>query len=46
VFTGRRKIIGVEHGRTLILEGVPVPERDRLVIFNPAYTLVAPPAPH
>ncbi len=46
VFTGRRKIIGVEHGRTVILEGVPVPERDGLVIFNPAYTLIAPPAPH
>jgi hypothetical protein len=46
VFTGRRKIIGVEHGRTVILEGVAVPERDGLVIFNPAYTLVAPAAPH
>ena len=46
VFTGRRKIIGVEHGRTVILEGVAVPERDGLVIFNPAYTLVAAPAPH
>ena len=45
VFTGRRKIIGVEHGRTVILEGVAVPEQDRLVIFNPAYTLVAPPTP-
>ena len=43
VFTGRRKIIGVEHGRTVILEGVAVPERDGMVIFNPAYTLVAPP---
>jgi len=46
VFTGRRKIIGVDHGRTVILEGVAVPERDGMVIFNPAYTLVAPPAPH
>ena len=46
VFTGRRKIIGVEHGRTVILEGVPVPEREGLVMFNPAYTLIAPPAPH
>ena len=26
VFTGRRKIIGVEHGRTVVLEGVAVPE--------------------
>jgi hypothetical protein len=46
VFTGRRKIIGIEHGRTVILEGVAVPEQDGLVIFNPAYTLVAPPVPH
>jgi hypothetical protein len=46
VFTGRRRIIGIEHGRAVILEGVAVPERDGLVIFNPAYTLIAPPAPH
>jgi hypothetical protein len=46
VFSGRRRIIGVETGRTVVLEGVAVPERDGLVIFNPAYTLVAPPAPH
>jgi hypothetical protein len=46
VFTGRRKILGVEHGRTVVFEGVAVPERDGMVIFNPAYTLIAPPAPH
>lgn len=46
VFTGRRKIIGIDHGRTVVFEGVAVPERDGLVIFNPAYTLIAPPAPH
>jgi len=44
VFTGRRKIIGIEHGRTVVFEGVAVPERDGLVIFNPAYTLIAPAA--
>ena len=40
-FTGRRSIIGIEHGRALIVEGVAVPERDGNVIFNPAYTLIA-----
>ena len=40
VFTGRRSIGGIEHGRAVIFEGVAVPERDRQVIFNPAYTLI------
>jgi hypothetical protein len=46
VFSGRRSIIGVEHGRAIIFEGVVIPQRDRYVIFNPAYTLIAPPTPH
>ncbi len=46
VFTGRRAIIGVEHGRAVILEGVAIPESDRNVILNPAYTLIAPAHPH
>jgi len=46
VFTGRRSIIGIEHGRAVILEGVAIPERDRNVILNPAYTLIAPAHPH
>ena len=46
VFTGRRSIIGVEHGRAVILEGVAVPERDRNVMFNPAYTLIGLGKPH
>jgi hypothetical protein len=41
VFTGRRRIAGLEHGRAVILEGVAAREADRQVIFNPAYTLVA-----
>lgn len=41
VFTGRRSIGGIEHGRAVVFEGVAVPERDRHVIFNPAYTLIA-----
>ena len=46
VFTGRRSIGGVEHGRAIILEGVAVPERDGNVVYNPAYTLIAPAHPH
>jgi RecG-like helicase len=46
VFTGRRSIMGVEHGRAVILEGVAVPERDRNVMFNPAYTLIGPGKAH
>ena len=46
VFTGRRSIMGVEHGRAVILEGVAVPERDRNVVYNPAYTLIGPGKPH
>ncbi len=41
LFTGRRAIIGIEHGRAVILEGVAVPERDHHVLFNPGYTLIA-----
>ena len=41
VFTGRRRIPGLEHGRCVILEGVAMRERDRTIVFNPAYTLVA-----
>jgi len=40
VFAGRRRIAGIEHGRAIVLEGVPVDLRDRPVIYNPAYTLV------
>jgi hypothetical protein len=46
VFTGRRSIVGIEHGRAVILEGVVAPDRDRNVILNPAYTLIAPAHPH
>jgi hypothetical protein len=40
VFAGRRRIPGIDHGRTIVLEGVPVDLVDRPVIYNPAYTLV------
>jgi hypothetical protein len=41
VFTGRRRIPGLEHGRAVILEGVALREGDHTIIFNPAYTLVS-----
>jgi hypothetical protein len=44
VFSGRRSIVGIEHGRAVLLDGVAFAERDRLVILNPAYTLIAPAA--
>jgi RecG-like helicase len=40
VFTGRRTLGGVEHGRAVVFEGVPHDERGRCVILNPAYTLL------
>lgn len=41
VFTGRRQVAGIEHNRALVLEGVARAERGRLVMLNPAYTLIA-----
>jgi hypothetical protein len=40
IFTGRRHIQGLSHGRGVVLEGVAHHERGRLVILNPAYTLL------
>ena len=40
VFTGRRRLGGVDPGRRLLIEGVGRLERGRLVILNPAYTIV------
>ena len=41
VFTGRRSIGGLNPGRGVLVEGVAHAERGRLVILNPAYTLLA-----
>jgi hypothetical protein len=41
IFTGRRSIPGLHHGRATILEGVAMKDRERTVVYNPAYTLVA-----
>lgn len=40
VFTGRRRLGGVDCGRRVLIEGVGRSERGRLVIVNPAYTIV------
>jgi hypothetical protein len=40
VFTGRRSLGGLEHGRGLVVEGVAHDERGRLVVLNPAYTIL------
>ena len=39
-FTGRRHLGGVDHNRALVLEGVARTERNRVVMLNPAYTLL------
>ncbi|HEY4332579.1 MAG TPA: hypothetical protein VGM78_08420, partial [Ilumatobacteraceae bacterium] len=41
VFTGRRAIAGIEHGRALVIEGVAHDERGHRVMLNPAYTLLS-----
>jgi hypothetical protein len=41
VFTGRRRIAGVDPGRGVCIEGVARDEQGRLVLLNPAYTLLA-----
>jgi RecG-like helicase len=40
VFTGRRQVAGLEHHRAVLVEGVARSERGRLVMLNPAYTLL------
>ncbi len=40
VFTGRRTLGGIAHGRSVLLEGVAYEEHGRRVILNPAYTLL------
>jgi len=40
VFTGRRRISGLDPGRSLVVEGVGRHERGRLLLLNPSYTLV------
>ncbi len=41
VFTGRRLIGGMTHGRAVVLEGVAHDDHGRHILLNPAYTLLA-----
>jgi amino acid transporter len=41
IFTGRRRIAGIEPGRALQVEGVPREERGRIIVMNPRYTLMS-----
>ncbi len=40
VFTGRRRLSGVDCGRRVLIEGVAREERGRILIVNPSYTIV------
>jgi hypothetical protein len=40
VFSGRRHVAGIEHGKCLRIEGVAYCDKDDLVFLNPAYTLL------
>ena len=40
VFTGRRRIPGIDPGRSLLVEGTARAERGRLILMNPSYTLL------
>ena len=40
VFTGRRRLAGVDCGRRILIEGVGRSERGRILVVNPSYTIV------
>ena len=40
IFTGRRRISGIDPGRGIVVEGTGREERNRLVFMNPGYTLL------
>jgi hypothetical protein len=41
VFTGRRRISGIDPGRALEIEGVARQEHGRVIFLNPQYRLLA-----
>ena len=41
VFTGRRRIGGIEPGRSLVVEGTAREVHGKPVLMNPAYTLLS-----
>jgi hypothetical protein len=40
IFTGRRRIPGIDPGRGMVVEGTARADRDRLLFMNPSYTLL------
>ena len=40
VFTGRRRLAGLDCGRRVVIEGVGRTERNRILVVNPSYTIV------
>ncbi|MFM8853610.1 MAG: OB-fold nucleic acid binding domain-containing protein [Acidimicrobiaceae bacterium] len=40
IFSGRRNIPGVDHGKCIMVDGVPHRDGGRTVMLNPAYTLL------
>jgi hypothetical protein len=40
VFTGRKRLGGLDPGRRVLIEGVGRTERGRMIVLNPAYTIV------
>lgn len=40
IFTGRRRIAGIEPGRSIVLEGTARDAHNRAVLMNPTYTLL------
>jgi len=40
IFSGRRSIPGVDHGKCIMVDGVPHQDGTRTIMLNPAYTLL------
>lgn len=40
IFTGRRRIGGVDPGRSIVVEGTAREQHGKVVLMNPAYTLL------
>lgn len=40
VFSGRRHVAGIEHGKCIRIEGLAFKDRSDLVFLNPAYQLL------
>jgi hypothetical protein len=40
IFTGRRRIAGIDPGRSVVVEGTARDEHGKIVLMNPSYTLL------